>query len=84
MDHAQTDHLIKMINQIAANIPAEADSGRTAASVAAHIRRFWTPKMIRQIGEHLAGGENDLSPVAREAVVLLNASSQAMEKQTTT
>lgn len=75
MSHSQIDHLVKMINQIAANIPRGADVQQTAASVANHVTRFWTPQMIRRVCEHLAAGGSDLNPLARDAVALL-------EKQT--
>lgn len=70
MSHSQIDHLVKMINQIAANIPRGADAQQTAASVANHVTRFWTPQMIRRICEHAAGG-GDLNPMARDAVAVL-------------
>ena len=35
-------HLVKMINQIAANVP---DRHAVPEQVAAHVRNFWTPQM---------------------------------------
>ncbi|MGK2915751.1 MAG: formate dehydrogenase subunit delta [Porticoccaceae bacterium] len=71
MNHSQIDHLIKMINQIAANIPRGSDAQQTAASIASHVTRFWTPKMIRHVCDHVATQGDDLNPLAREAVALL-------------
>jgi hypothetical protein len=39
-------HLVKMANQIAANVPNRAEVGE---QVATHIRTFWTPEMQREI-----------------------------------
>ena len=39
-------HLIKMINQIASNVPNRSD---VAGQVATHMRSFWTPVMQADI-----------------------------------
>lgn len=45
VDYEQS-HLIKMANQIAANVP---DRAAVADQVAAHLRNFWTPLMRRDL-----------------------------------
>lgn len=45
-------HLVKMINQIAANVP---NRHAVAQQVAAHMRNFWTPQM-----------RSDLETIARD------------------
>jgi formate dehydrogenase subunit delta len=69
--------LVYMANQIAAFFVAEAPD-RAAAAVADHIRKFWDPRMRRQIFEHLAadGGEG-LKPAALAAIQSLAASDPA-------
>lgn len=57
-----TDTLIRMANQIAANLAHEDDP---AGATAEHIRLFWDPRMKQAIAAH--GGEG-LTPVAMEAV----------------
>jgi formate dehydrogenase subunit delta len=45
VDYEQS-HLIKMANQISANVP---DRRAVADQVAAHLRNFWTPLMRREL-----------------------------------
>lgn len=60
------ERIVLMINQIAANLMHETDP---AAQTAEHIRQFWGPRMRSQL---LAHGCEGLSPVAQDAVALLN------------
>jgi len=60
------DTLVRMANQIAANLAHEDDP---AAATAEHIKLFWDPRMKAGIKAHGSGG---LSPVAAEAVSLLD------------
>lgn len=62
------DHLIRMANQIAANLTHEADP---AAATAEHIQLFWDPRMKRMIFDHDGSG---LSPEAAKAIAALKAS----------
>ncbi len=57
-----TDTLIRMANQIAANLAHEDDP---AAAAAEHIRLFWDPRMKRAIAAYQGEG---LSPTAMAAV----------------
>jgi formate dehydrogenase subunit delta len=63
------DKLVKMANQIASFFEAEPDRKLAVASVADHIKRFWDPRMRREIlkwtDEHHGEGLKDL---AREAI----------------
>jgi formate dehydrogenase subunit delta len=61
--------LVKMANQIGTFF--EADPDRTAAvdGIAGHLRRFWEPRMRRELLAHVAAnGEADLRPLVAEAV----------------
>ena len=71
MTAAQTDHLVKMANQIALNMGAWGDEEAVAQQVADHIRRFWTPDMQSQLARHAASGDA-LSPAASKALRLLS------------
>ena len=69
------DSLIKMANQIGAFFHGEAgdDHPEEAAKLtAAHLRRYWEPRMRNQIIEYLKnnGGEG-LDEVAKSGVALL-------------
>ena len=43
------DHLIKMANQIGSFFATEPPPGRAPADVAAHLRRYWEPRMRAQM-----------------------------------
>ena len=43
------DLLIKMANEISAYFASEPDGEQAAKDVAGHLRRFWEPRMRRQI-----------------------------------
>jgi formate dehydrogenase subunit delta len=63
------EKLVKMANQIASFFEAEPDRALALASVADHLKRFWDPRMRREIlrwaDEH--GGEG-LKPIAKDAI----------------
>jgi len=69
------ERLIKMANEISAFFEAEPDREQAVQGVAGHIRRFWEPRMRRQIIEHYQRGAAGLAEVAREAIALLAAES---------
>ncbi len=49
MSQQQLQHLIRMANQIAANLQAGRDAETAARGVANHLRRFWTVAMCQQL-----------------------------------
>ncbi|MBY4675434.1 formate dehydrogenase subunit delta [Marinobacterium arenosum] len=76
MSHpSQQDHLVRMINQIAANNLHHDDVESAATMVAGHIRKFWARPMKQQISAYLQQGGDQLSPVARRAVELVGEAS---------
>jgi formate dehydrogenase subunit delta len=59
--------LIRMANQMSdffASQPGE----QATAGVYDHIKAFWTPKMRREIVEHLNNGGEGLAPLSRQAI----------------
>lgn len=60
--------LIKMANDIALFFESEPDHASAVDGVAAHIRRYWEPRMRRNIHAHLDAGGEGLSPIARDAI----------------
>jgi formate dehydrogenase subunit delta len=56
------DNLVRMANQIAANLAHEPDP---AAATAQHIRNFWDPRMRAMI---LSAPVEILSPAAQSAI----------------
>ena len=67
------EHLITMANDIAAFFDAASDANESAKSVAGHLRRYWDPRMRKQIIHHVEAGGEGLVPIARAAVELLAA-----------
>jgi len=59
------DLLIKMANEISAYFAAEPDAEQAVRDVAGHLKRYWEPRMRRQIityyEERQGAGLNDLA-----------------------
>ncbi|MGH8179498.1 MAG: formate dehydrogenase subunit delta [Steroidobacteraceae bacterium] len=59
------DLLIKMANEISAYFAAGPDAEQAAKDVAGHLKRYWEPRMRRQIityyGERQGAGLSDLA-----------------------
>lgn len=62
------DQLIKMINQIGLNMRATGELDEVALEVAGHIKRFWTPAMIRKISSHANSDGEELSEISIMAI----------------
>jgi len=61
-----------MANDIGHFFDSEADKNVAAQSVANHLKRYWDPRMRREIVAHYREkGGAGLDPVARSAVALL-------------
>ncbi len=58
-EHGETDHLVSMANDIAANLSFHADADERIAD---HIRRFWAPRMRRLLLDYVDGKGEGLSP----------------------
>ncbi len=66
------DKLVMMTNQIAM-FHRRQTLEVAAAEVAAHLRRFWEPRMRAAIHAHLDEGGEGLSEIARRAVEMSKA-----------
>ena len=72
------DLLIKMANEISAYFAAEPDAEQAVKSVAGHLRRYWEPRMRRQIISYYEERQGaGLSDLALRGVRLLAATDQA-------
>ena len=72
------DLLIKMANEISAYFAAEPDSEQAVKDVAAHLRRYWEPRMRRQIITYYEERQGaGLTELALRGVGLLAASETA-------
>jgi formate dehydrogenase subunit delta len=74
------DLLVKMVNEISAYFASEPDAEQAAKDVAAHLRRFWEPRMRRQIVSYYEERRGaGLSDLALRAVALLAAGERPAE-----
>jgi len=64
------NHLVRMANDIGAFFAAE-PSSEPARAVLNHIKRFWDPRMRREMVEYFRAGGDGLDEPARSAVALL-------------
>lgn len=62
------DKLVHMVNQIA---QFHARQPEAAENIAAHLKRFWDPRMRAAIMAFVAGNGEGLTPAARRAVETL-------------
>ena len=69
----QTDHLVKMANQIAINTGAARDAELSAQRTGEHIRKFWTPAMRARLTHYWREGGEGLEPVVVMALRAENA-----------
>ena len=61
-------HLVSMVNDIAAFFASETDKDAAAGQVASHVQRFWEPRMRKALREYASTGGTGLSDLARQAV----------------
>jgi formate dehydrogenase subunit delta len=64
----QIEHLVEMANQIADYFRAEPDRKEAVSSVALHLRRYWDPRMRKQIIAHHQATGAGLNDIARAAI----------------
>jgi len=67
------EHLTNMANDIGAFFHAEPVREDGIKGMVNHLQRFWTPRMRRQIVEHLQQGGAGLDELPRQAVERLEA-----------
>ena len=60
--------LVRMAEQITANMAYTDDVALVAARVADHLNRFWDPRMRQAMVEAANGGADRLSPALKAAV----------------
>jgi formate dehydrogenase subunit delta len=62
------ERLVRMANDIGNFFRSEPEHEVAVEGIASHMKRFWDPRMRREIVAHLEGGGDGLSDLAREAV----------------
>ena len=63
------EHLVRMVNDIADYFRSESDGEVAIAGVSNHLKKYWDPRMRRQIVAHLHSSGDGLSELALAAVV---------------
>lgn len=71
------ERLVQMANDIAAFFAAEPDHASAIAGIENHIRKFWEPRMRKQLIAHWQAGGQGLDALAAEAVAALAAHAAA-------
>jgi len=66
------DKLVRMGEQVAANLRFDDDEDGLIERLADHLQRFWDPRMKAAIQEHCARERADISPALRAAVVRMS------------
>jgi len=73
--------LVRMANQIAANLDYGKDPEQAIAGTVDHLKRFWTPEMRRQIVEHYRQGSNGASEVIELSYIAAKAVARLAEEE---
>ena len=68
-----TPHLVRMANQIEAFFRSGSDRDVAIAGIETHLRRFWDPRMRKEVVAHYDRGGQDLGELAKAAVQRLKA-----------
>ncbi|ALM53369.1 formate dehydrogenase subunit delta [Halomonas huangheensis] len=63
----QDEHLVRMVNQIAANLGGGRDEVQAVESIRNHVEKFWARSMKQRLIASLAKDDNELAPLARLA-----------------
>jgi len=65
------ERLVRMANDIGNFFKAEPDHAQAVDGVATHIKRFWDPRMRKEIVAYVDSGGAELMELVREAVLKL-------------
>jgi formate dehydrogenase subunit delta len=71
VEKLDVEKLVRMANDIGRFFQAEPDHQTAVEGVASHLKRFWDPRMRKEIIAHVQGGGAGLIDLAREAVLKL-------------
>jgi len=70
--HSNTDALVRMANQIGKFFHVQGEQ-RTVVGVADHVRKYWEPRMKKEIFDHLDRGGAGLDPLTLKGLQKLKA-----------
>jgi formate dehydrogenase subunit delta len=66
-----TERLVRMANDIGNFFKSEPDHAVAVDGVASHLKRFWDPRMRKEIVAYVDEGGAELMDLVREAVLKL-------------
>ncbi len=64
--------LVKMANEIGTFFEGAEHRHEAVASIAAHLRNFWEPRMRAELIEYARMGDGELREIVREAVLSID------------
>ena len=70
MSASSPDRLVYMANQIGAFFRSQGQD-KAVPGIAEHIKKFWDPRMLKQIFAHIDAGGAGLDPDVRKALETL-------------
>lgn len=73
------DRLVSMANDIGSFFNGAPDGTDPARGVASHVRRFWDPRMRKEIIAHLKKGGEGLEEPARAGIEILASEDPAVK-----
>ena len=69
-----SENLVTMANQIGSFYETMPDRAKAMSDIAEHIKKFWEPRMRREIIEYALRDGGDLKEIVRTAVLRLEGS----------
>lgn len=75
-----TDHLVKMANDISNFFSSDPDPSTALVGMVEHLRRFWEPRMRKEIVHYQQNGGEDLSYLAKQAVAQIGEEFNALNE----
>jgi formate dehydrogenase subunit delta len=63
-----SQHLVKMANQIGQFFEAEPDQNQALKDIASHLKRFWDPRMRKAIVSHVNNGGEGVLPIVLKSI----------------
>jgi len=63
------ESLVRMVNQIGTFFEAMPDRSTALEEMAQHIRKFWEPRMRKQLLAHVEQGGDGLGVMAQEVIL---------------
>jgi formate dehydrogenase subunit delta len=76
-----SEHLVHMANDIGNFFRGSTDREAAILGISNHIRSFWTPRMRKKLMSDIAGCDEELDELPREALRLLKEHPDVKPKQ---